>query len=200
MSGKHIAKNQPSSFIFSKENKEKINDIFKKYPDTKKKSAIMPLLYLAQQQNNNWIPLAAIELIASMLNTTYIKVYEVATFYSMYNLAPVGKYFVQVCTTTPCMIRGSGKIVEVCKKIISKKPGYINEDLDSSWIEVECLGACVNAPMVQINKDYYEDLTPEKAETIFNGFKDGRLPSIGSQSGRKGSEPIEKRTTLLKNA
>ena len=200
MSGKHIAKNQPSSFIFSKENKEKINDIFKKYPDTKKKSAIMPLLYLAQKQNNNWIPLAAIELIASMLNTTYIKVYEVATFYSMYNLAPVGKYFVQVCTTTPCMIRGSGKIVEVCKKIISKKPGYINEDLDSSWIEVECLGACVNAPMVQINKDYYEDLTPEKAETIFNGFKDGRLPNIGSQSGRKGSEPIEKRTTLLKNA
>ena len=200
MSGKHIAKNQPSSFIFSKENKEKINDIFKKYPDTKRKSAVMPLLYLAQKQNNNWIPLAAIELIASMLNTTYIKVYEVATFYSMYNLAPVGKYFVQVCTTTPCMIRGSGKIVEVCKKIISKKPGYINEDLDSSWIEVECLGACVNAPMVQINKDYYEDLTPEKAETIFNGFKDGRLPNIGSQSGRKGSEPIEKRTTLLKNA
>ena len=200
MSGKHIAKNQPASFIFSEENKEKIKDILKKYPDTKKKSAIMPLLYLAQKQNNNWIPLAAIELIASMLNTTYIKVYEVATFYSMYNLAPVGKYFVQVCTTTPCMIRGSGKIVEVCKKIISKKPGYINEDLDSSWIEVECLGACVNAPMVQINKDYYEDLTPEKAETIFNGFKDGQLPSIGSQSGRKGSEPIEKRTTLLKNA
>ena len=200
MSGKHIAKNQPASFIFSEENKEKIKDILKKYPDTKRKSAVMPLLYLAQKQNNNWIPLAAIELIASMLNTTYIKVYEVATFYSMYNLAPVGKYFVQVCTTTPCMIRGSGKIIETCKKIISKKPGYINEDLDSSWIEVECLGACVNAPMVQINKDYYEDLTPEKAETIFNGFKDGRLPNIGSQSGRKGSEPIEKRTTLLKNA
>ena len=200
MSGKQIAKNQPASFIFSEENKEKIKDILKKYPDTKKKSAIMPLLYLAQKQNNNWIPLAAIKLIASMLNTTYIKVYEVATFYSMYNLAPVGKYFVQVCTTTPCMIRGSGKIVEACKQIISKKPGYINEDLDSSWIEVECLGACVNAPMVQINKDYYEDLTPEKAEIIFNGFKEGRLPNIGSQSGRKGSEPIEKRTTLLKNA
>ena len=121
MSGKHIAKNQPASFIFSEENKEKIKDILKKYPDTKKKSAIMPLLYLAQKQNNNWIPLAAIKLIASMLNTTYIKVYEVATFYSMYNLAPVGKYFVQVCTTTPCMIRGSGKIVEACKQIISKK-------------------------------------------------------------------------------
>ena len=200
MSGKHIAKNQPSSFIFSQENKEKIKDILKKYPDTKKKSAVMPLLYLAQKQNNNWIPLAAIELIASMLNTTYIKVYEVATFYTMYNLAPVGKYFVQVCTTTPCMIRGSGKIIETCKKIISKKPGYIKEDIDSSWIEVECLGACVNAPMVQINNDYYEDLTPEKAEIIFKGFKEGRLPNIGSQSGRKGSEPIEKRTTLLKNA
>ena len=200
MSGKHIAKNQPSSFIFSQENKEKIKDILKKYPDTKKKSAVMPLLYLAQRQNNNWIPLAAIQLIATMLNTTYIKVYEVATFYTMYNLAPVGKYFVQVCTTTPCMIRGSGKIVETCKKIISEKPGYINKDNDSSWIEVECLGACVNAPMIQINNDYYEDLTPEKAEIIFKGFKEGRLPNIGSQSGRKGSEPIEKRTTLLKNA
>ena len=200
MSGKHIAKNQPASFIFSEENKEKIKDILKKYPDTKKKSAVMPLLYLAQRQNNNWIPLAAIQLIATMLNTTYIKVYEVATFYTMYNLAPVGKYFVQVCTTTPCMIRGSGKIVETCKKIISEKPGYINKDNDSSWIEVECLGACVNAPMVQINNDYYEDLTPEKAEIIFKGFKEGRLPNIGSQSGRKGSEPIEKRTTLLKNA
>ena len=185
---------------FSEENKEKIKSIFKKYPNTKKKSAVMPLLYLAQRQNNNWIPLAAIQLIATMLNTTYIKVYEVATFYSMYNLAPVGKYFVQVCTTTPCMIRGSGKIVEKCKKIISKKSGYINEDLNSSWIEVECLGACVNAPMIQINDDYYEDLTPEKAEIIFKGFKEGQLPKIGSQSGRKGSEPIEKRTTLLKNA
>ena len=162
--------------------------------------ALLKFKFLFKFGFNNWIPLAAIELIASMLNTTYIKVYEVATFYTMYNLAPVGKYFVQVCTTTPCMIRGSGKIVEACKKIISKKPGYINEDLDSSWIEVECLGACVNAPLVQINKDYYEDLTPKKAETIFKGFKEGQLPKIGSQSGRKGSEPIEKRTTLLKNA
>ena len=159
MSNKHIAKNQPSTFIFSQENIEKINDILKKYPDDKKKSAVMPLLYLAQKQNNNWIPLAAIQLIAEMIDTTYIKVYEVATFYTMYNLAPVGKYFVQVCTTTPCMIRGSGKIVEKCEKLISKKPGHLNHELDSSWIEVECLGACVNAPMVQINNDYYEDLS-----------------------------------------
>ena len=98
------------------------------------------------------------------------------------------------------MIRGSGKIVETCKKVISKKPGHINDDIDSSWIEVECLGACVNAPMVQINNDYYEDLTPDKAEKIFKGFKEGKLPKNGSQSGRNGSEPIEKRTTLLKNA
>jgi len=201
MSGKHVAKNQPSSFEFSNENKIKIDEILKKYPDSKKKSAVMPLLYIAQRQNNNWIPLAAIQLIADMLETAYIKVYEVATFYTMYNLAPVGKYFVQVCTTTPCMIRGSGKVVEMCKKHIHEKQGYVNKELDSSWIEVECLGACVNAPMVQINEDYYEDLNAEKAEKIFNSFKEGTLPKIGSQSGRRGSEPIQNRTTLLnKNA
>ena len=201
MSGKHVAKNQPSSFEFSNENKIKIDEILKKYPDSKKKSAVMPLLYIAQRQNNNWIPLAAIQLIADMLETAYIKVYEVATFYTMYNLAPVGKYFVQVCTTTPCMIRGSGKVVEMCKKHISEKQGHVNKELDSSWIEVECLGACVNAPMVQINEDYYEDLNAEKAEKIFNSFKEGTLPKIGSQSGRRGSEPIQNRTTLLnKNA
>ena len=201
MSGKHVAKNQPSNFEFSNENKIKIDEILKKYPDNKKKSAVMPLLYIAQRQNNNWIPLAAIQLIADMLETAYIKVYEVATFYTMYNLAPVGKYFVQVCTTTPCMIRGSGKVVEMCKKHISEKQGHVNKELDSSWIEVECLGACVNAPMVQINEDYYEDLNAEKAEKIFNSFKEGTLPKIGSQSGRRGSEPIQNRTTLLdKNA
>jgi NADH-quinone oxidoreductase E subunit len=201
MSGKHVAKNQPSSFEFSSENKIKIDEILKKYPDSKKKSAVMPLLYIAQRQNNNWIPLAAIQLIADMLEVAYIKVYEVATFYTMYNLAPVGKYFVQVCTTTPCMIRGSGKVVEMCKKHIHEKKGHVNKELDSSWIEVECLGACVNAPMVQINEDYYEDLNAEKAEKIFNSFKEGTLPKIGSQSGRRGSEPIQNRTTLLnKNA
>ena len=200
MSKKNTAKDQPSNFVFSEENKKKIEEILQKYPVSKKKSAVMPLLYLAQKQNNNWIPLAAIKLIADMLNTTYIKVYEIATFYSMYNLAPVGKYFVQVCTTTPCMIRGSGKIVDTCKKIISKKQGELNQDLNSSWIEVECLGACVNAPMVQINNDYFEDLTDKKAEEIFKGFKEGRLPRFGSQSGRKGSEPTSNRTTLLKNA
>ena len=201
MSGKHVAKNQPKEFKFTDDNLKKINEILSKYPSSKKKSAVMPLLYIAQRQNNNWIPLPAIQLIADMLETTYIKVYEVATFYTMYNLAPVGKYFVQVCTTTPCMIRGSGKVVEMCKKHISEKQGHVNEDLDSSWIEVECLGACVNAPMVQINDDYFEDLNDKKAEEIFKGFKEGKLPNIGSQIGRKGSEPTQNRKALVnKNA
>jgi len=201
MSSKHVSKDQPSEFKFSNENQLKIQEILKNYPSNKKKSAVMPLLYIAQRQNNNWIPLAAIQLIADILEMTYIKVYEVATFYTMYNLAPVGKFFVQVCTTTPCMIRGANKIVEACKKNISEKQGHVNKELDSSWIEVECLGACVNAPMVQINDDYFEDLNFDKVETIFNKFKEGKLPKVGSQSGRKGSEPIQNRTTLLdKNA
>ena len=189
MSNKVVAKNQPSSFVFSEENKERINDILKVYPETKKRSAVMPLLYLAQRQNNNWIPLAAIKLIAEMLNTTYIKVYEIATFYSMYNLAPVGKYFVQVCTTTPCMIRGSGKIVETCKKVISKKPGHINNDIDSSWIEVECLGACVNAPMIQINNDYYEDLDEKSTKEIITSLVNDKPLKPGSYRGRKNTSP-----------
>ena len=199
MSGKHVAKNQPKNFIFSSENIKKMKEILGKYPETRKKSAVMPLLYLAQKQNEGWIPLVAIQYIADQLDVPYIKVYEVATFYTMYNLAPVGKYFVQVCTTTPCAIRGSGKIVEMCKKYISEKEGHLSDDEKSSWIEVECLGACVNAPMIQINEDYYEDLDADTAEKIFKSFKDDNLPKFGSQKGRKGSEPIKQRLTLLKN-
>ena len=152
MSGKHVAKDQPKSFIFSSENLKTKDIILKKYPEVRKKSAVMPLLNLAQKQNDGWIPLAAVQYIADLLEVPYIKVYEVATFYTMYNLAPVGKYFVQVCTTTPCAIRGSGKIVEACKKYISSNEGHLSEDKKSSWIEVECLGACVNAPMMQIRR------------------------------------------------
>lgn len=199
MSGKHVAKNQPKTFTFSLENKKKMKEILSKYPETRKKSAVMPLLYLAQKQNEGWIPLVAIQYIADQLDVPYIKVYEVATFYTMYNLAPVGKYFVQVCTTTPCAIRGSGKIVEMCKKHISEKEGHLSSDEKSSWIEVECLGACVNAPMIQINEDYYEDLDEDSVEKIFKSFKDDNLPKFGSQKGRKGSEPIKQRLTLLKN-
>ena len=198
MSGKHVAKDQPTSFEFNTTNQKRIEEILKKYPPERKKSAVMPLLDLAQRQHNNWIPNAAIKKIGEILGVPYIKVYEVATFYTMYNLAPVGKYFVQVCTTSPCMIRGSGKIVNLCKKYISEKEGKLSEDKNSSWIEVECLGACVSAPMMQINDNFYEDLTEETATKIFEGIKNDKLPKPGSQKGRIGFEP-NKRLTLVKN-
>ena len=198
MSGKHVAKDQPTSFEFNTTNQKRIEEILKKYPPERKKSAVMPLLDLAQRQHNNWIPNAAIKKIGEILGVPYIKVYEVATFYTMYNLAPVGKYFVQVCTTSPCMISGSGKIVNLCKKYISEKEGKLSEDKKSSWIEVECLGACVSAPMMQINDDFYEDLTVETATKIFEGIKNDKLPKPGSQKGRIGFEP-NKRLTLVKN-
>ena len=198
MSGKHVAKEQPDTFEFNAANLKRIQEILKKYPTVRKKSAVMPLLDLAQRQNDNWIPNAAIKKIGEILEVPYIKVYEVATFYTMYNLAPVGKYFVQVCTTSPCMIRGSGKIVNLCKKNISEKEGILSDDKKSSWIEVECLGACVSAPMMQINDDFYEDLTEETATKIFEGIKSDKLPKPGSQKGRVGFEP-NKRLTLVKN-
>jgi len=158
----------------------------------------MPLLDLAQRQHDNWIPNAAIRKIGEILEVPYINVYEVATFYTMYNLAPVGKYFVQVCTTSPCMIRGSGKIVNLCKKYISENEGNLSSDKKASWIEVECLGACVSAPMMQINDDFYEDLTEDTATRIFEGIKNDKLPKPGSQKGRVGFEP-SKRLSLVKN-
>ena len=198
MSGKHVEQNQPDTFEFSATNQKRIEEILKKYPPERKKSAVMPLLDLAQRQHDNWIPNAAIKKIGEILEVPQIKVYEVATFYTMYNLAPVGKYFVQVCTTSPCMIRGSGKIVNLCKKFISEKEGKLSEDKKTSWIEVECLGACVSAPMMQINDDFYEDLTEETATKIFEGIKIDKLPNPGSQKGRVGFEP-NKRLTLVKN-
>ena len=158
MSIKKVSKEQPDSFEFNEKNLKIANDIIKNYPGGKQQSAVMSFLYLAQRQNNNWIPLVAMKYIAKFLNMPYIKVYEVATFYSMYNLSPVGKYFVQVCTTTPCMIRGAYKLVEACKEKISKNQNTLSKDGKCSWVEVECLGACVNAPMMQINEDYFEDL------------------------------------------
>ena len=198
MSGKHVEQNQPDTFEFSAANQKRIEEILKKYPPERKKSAVMPLLDLAQRQHDNWIPNAAIKKIGEILEVPQIKVYEVATFYTMYNLAPVGKYFVQVCTTSPCMLRGSGKIVNLCKKFISEKEGKLSEDKKTSWIEVECLGACVSAPMMQINDDFYEDLTEETAAKIFEGIKIDKLPNPGSQKGRVGFEP-NKRLTLVKN-
>ena len=202
MSIKKVSKEQPDKFEFNSKNLEIANKIISNYPKGKQKSAVMPLLYIAQNQNDNWIPLAAIKYIAKVLSMPYIKVYEVATFYSMYNLSPVGKYFVQICTTTPCMIRGAYKLVEVCKEKISEKEKSLSKDGKCSWMEVECLGACVNAPMMQINEDYYEDLDKEKCEKIINQIINDKKPKEGSYRGRTNSEPENNRKTLIefKNA
>ena len=202
MSLKKISKDQPEKFEFNDKNIELAKKMINNYPEGKQQSAVMSLLYLAQRQNNNWIPLAAMKYIAKFLNMPYIKVYEVATFYSMYNLSPVGKFFYQVCTTTPCMLRGAYKLVEVCMKRISNKENEISSDGNSSWMEVECLGACINAPMIQINDEYYEDLDEKKLENIIEQTMKGITPKPGSYRGRVNSEPENNRTTLvgIKNA
>ena len=199
MNIKKISKEQPDTFEFNNKNLESAKKMILNYPEGKQQSAVMALLYLAQRQNDNWIPLVAIKYIAKFLDMPYIQVYEVATFYTMYNLAPVGKYFFQICTTTPCMIREAYKLVDVCKKKISKKEGEISKDGKSSWIEVECLGACVNAPMLQINDDYFEDLDSEKLEKIINKINNNETPKAGSYRGRVNSEPENTRKTLLEN-
>ena len=202
MSLRRPAKDQPETFEFNSSSLEAANTIVSKYPKGKQQSAVMALLYIAQRQNNNWIPLSAIKYIAKFLNMPYINVYEVATFYSMYNLSPVGNFHVQICTTTPCMIRGAYKIVDVCKKKISEKENVLSENGNCSWTEVECLGACINAPMMQINNDYYEDLDIKQSEKIIDQVLMGKKPKSGSYRGRINSEPENNRKTLLdlKNA
>ena len=194
MSLKKVHDDQPKEFLFSEENLIKVEDILKKYPIKNKKSAVMPLLYLAQKQNKNWIPLAAIKYIAKYLSMPYISVYEVATFYTMYNLAPVGKHFVQVCTTTPCLIRGADKIVKICKEKISPNENEISKKGNCSWIEVECLGACVSAPMLQINDDYYEDLDEKNTRKILDSLFRNEPLKPGSYRGRKSTAPEKSKT------
>jgi NADH-quinone oxidoreductase E subunit len=202
MSLKKISNSQPSTFEFSKENLLQAEKEIKKYPADRQASAVIALLYIAQNQNNNWIPLEGIKYIAGLLNMPYIKVYEVATFYSMFNLSPVGKYFVQVCTTSPCMIRGANKITDVCKKLISKNQNELSQNKLCSWTEVECLGACVNSPMMQINQDYFEDLDQVKANEIIQNLLNDNLPTPGSAKNRTSNAPEKGKTTLLqvKNA
>ena len=189
MSLKKIHDVQPESFSFSEKNILSAENMLKKYPKKNKKSAVMPLLYLAQKQNENWIPLAALKYIAKYLSISYINVYEVATFYSMYNLAPVGKYFIQVCTTSPCLIRGADKLVKACKKKISPNENEISKDGKCSWTEVECLGACVSAPMMQINDNYYEDLDEENTQKILDSLINDKPLKAGSYRGRKNTAP-----------
>jgi len=199
MSIKKISKEQPKNFEFNSKNFEIANKIIQNYPNGKQQSAVMALLYIAQRQHKNWIPLSAMKYIAKFLNMPYIKVYEVATFYSMYNLTPVGKYFIQICTTTPCMIRGAYKLVNSCKKKISNNPNELSKDKSCSWTEVECLGACVNAPMMQINDDYFEDLDEEKTIKILDQILKNEKIKPGSYRGRKNSEPEDNRKTLMEN-
>jgi NADH-quinone oxidoreductase subunit E len=196
MSLKKIHDQQPEFFEFTKDNRNAAEKILKKYPESRKKSAVMPFLYLAQRQNDNWIPLTAMKYIAKYLEMPYIKVYEVASFYTMYNLAPVGKYFVQVCTTSPCLIRGADKVVKICKERISEEENTLSENKLCSWLEVECLGACVNAPMMQINDDYYEDLDEENTIKIIDSLVADKPIKSKSFRNRTSSAPEKNRPIL----
>ena len=174
-------------FTFTPDNLVRVKAIIAKYPAGRQASAVIPLLDIAQRQNNNWLPRAAMDYVADMLSMPPIKVYEVATFYTMFNLQPVGENFVQICTTTPCWLSGSDGIVKSCHDKLGISVGETTADGKFTVTEVECLGACVNAPMVQINDDFYEDLTPEIMGKMIDDLKAGRKLSVGSQTGRRGS-------------
>ncbi len=198
---------QPKSFAFK--DGAKVKEIIARYPAGRQMSAIMPLLDLAQRQvgeegakanppYGGWIPRAAMDEIANIVEVAPMKVYEVATFYSMYNLAPVGKYLLQMCTTTPCWLCGSGKVVEACEKNLGIHAGESTADGLFTMMEVECLGACANAPMIQINDDFYEDLTPESMTSILENLKKGIVPAPGPQVNRQKAAPVGGPTTLKK--
>ena len=195
MSVRRLDPNQPKDFEFTLENLAWAKNQIAKYPEGRQQAAVIPLLWRAQEQHDQWLPEPAIRYIGDMLGMAYIRVYEIATFYTMFNLSPVGRYHVQLCGTTPCMLRGSEDIKKVCKRVIGPE-GQVTPEGVFSWVEVECMGACVNAPMVQVNKDYYEDLTPESFENLLDAFKRGRDPKPGPQNGRQCSAPKSGPTTL----
>ena len=182
-------KTQPKDFSFDRDNMLLAKKILKIYPKNFKESSIMPLLSIAQSQNNGWLPKKAIEYVSDFLEIPEIKVLEIATFYSMYNLSPVGKFHIEVCTTSPCMLRGSDEILSFCEKKLAIQEGGISKDKMFSLSRVECLGACVNAPIIKINKNYYEDLDLNSTDKLINNLLNDKKIKIGSQSGRKGSEP-----------
>jgi NADH-quinone oxidoreductase E subunit len=193
---------QPSSFEFTKENFAAAEKIIAKYPKGRQQSAVIPLLTLAQQQHEGWLPKAAMDYVASILSMPPIKVYEVATFYTMYNLQPIGKYHVQVCTTTPCWLRGSDEILHACEARLGIKVGGTTPDGKFTLSEVECLGACVNAPMIEVTSGatdgYYEDLTPFAVHEIIDRLSKDDMPEFGPVSGRSASEPVTGALTLTK--
>lgn len=178
------------SFSFSEENKKKIEEILKKYPADKKRSGTIPLLDIAQRQNGNWISVSAMDEIAKILEIPYIKVYEVATFYTMFNLKPVGKFFIQLCRTTPCWLRGCDNLLQVVKEKLGITNGQTTADGMFTLLEVECLGACVNAPMVQINDDYYEDLSADNFSKLLDDLAAGKAVTVGTQVERQNSAPV----------
>jgi NADH-quinone oxidoreductase subunit E len=194
VSVRRLAENQPATFAFTAENLAWAKAKVAQYPPGRQASAVIPILWRAQEQVG-WLPQKAIEAVADLLGMAKIRVLEVATFYTMFNLAPVGKFYVQLCGTTPCMLRGSEELKKVCKRMIGEE-SHVSADGVFSWIEVECLGACVNAPMVQINADYYEDLTAETFTRILNDLSAGKMPKPGPQVDRQNSAPIGGQTTL----
>jgi NADH-quinone oxidoreductase subunit E len=195
MSVRRLAEIQPESFAFTPENDAFARNEIAKYPPGRQASAVIALLWRAQQQSGYWLPRPAIEKVAEMLALPVMRVLEVATFYTMFNLSPVGRHHVQLCGTTPCMLCGAEAIKEVCRTVIGSER-HVTADGAFSWVEVECLGACCNAPMVQINDDYYEDLTPENFAKLLDDLAAGRPVRIGSQTGRVGSEPTGGLTSL----
>ena len=196
MSGNELASDQPEVFEFSEENQKLIEGIIEKYPEGRQASAVIPLLDIAQRQHENWLPKVAIEKVAEILDMAPIRVLEVATFYTMFNLKPVGRHFLQVCKTTPCWLRGADNVL----KCISDKLGISNGETSSdglfTLLEVECLGACVNAPIIQINDDFYEDLDYETTSLLLDNLRNGDSTKPGSVIGRNQSENIDGATTL----
>ena len=195
MSVRRVAENQPDDFAFTKENISWAKEQIAKYPKGRQASAIIPLLWQAQKQSGGWLPEPAIRYVAEFLDMPHMRAMEVATFYTMFNLEPVGEHFVQLCATTPCWLRGADNLKDVCRKVIGEQ-NTVTEDGKLSWLEVECLGACVNAPMVQINDDFYEDLTAEWFEKILLDLKRGDTVIPGPQTSRQASEPEGGRTVL----
>lgn len=187
---------QPESFSFSAENQAVAGKIIARYPEGRQASAVMPLLDLAQRQSGGWLPRAAMDHVAEILEMAPIRVYEVATFYTMYQLDPVGEHVVQVCTTTPCALRDSAAVVDACRDELGIDFGETTEDGKFTLFEVECLGACVNAPMMQIGDDYYEDLDEDSTKKILQAFRRGETPAPGPQGSRTGSEPAGGLTSL----
>jgi NADH-quinone oxidoreductase subunit E len=195
MSVRRLAEQQPPSFDFTPENRAWADREIARYPAGRQASAVIALLWRAQEQSGYWLPQPAIEKVADILEMPYIRALEIATFYSMFNLSPVGRHHVQLCGTTPCMLRGAEEIKQVCAQVIGPR-NHVTEDGALSWVEVECLGACCNAPMAQINNDYYEDLDPRNFARLLDDLRAGRPMKGGSQTGRHTSEPVGGLTSL----